>query len=341
MQQALIAGGVGMAALFLLPYNLRGALIISMIGIIACLSLVLLTGLVGQVSLFQFGLAGVAGVIVSKLASSHGIGWPWSPLIGILGAVILGLVTALPALRVRGVELAILTLAAAAALNSFYFGNPVFGVPAAGAPVPQPEIFGFSIGTNSPVRSLDGDQPSPLFGVGVLIVLIACAVLVANIRRGSLGKRMLAVRSNERSAAAAGISPAAIKMVTFGIATVIMALAGIMYGYNFSGLDPTRFTVFNTLALVAFRLPGRHHHGPRRCHRRADHLRRPGQLRAGSLPEHLDHHPADPGGRPARIHDHHQPGRHRPGTAAEVARPGSHGACGGHGSASSPAARAA
>ena len=41
-------------------------------------------------------------------------------------------------------------------------------------------------------------------------------------------------------------------MVTFGIATVIMALAGIMYGYNFSGLDPTRFTVFNTLALVAF-----------------------------------------------------------------------------------------
>ena len=252
MRPALIAGGVGMAALFLLPYNLRGALIISMIGIIACLSLVLLTGLVGQVSLFQFGLAGVAGVIVSKLASSHGIGWPWSPLIGILGAVILGLVTALPALRVRGVQLAILTLAAAAALNSFYFGNPVFGVPAAGAPVPQPEIFGFSIGTNSPVRSLDGDQPSPLFGVGVLIVLIACAVLVANIRRGSLGKRMLAVRSNERSAAAAGISPAAIKMVTFGIATVIMALAGIMYGYNFSGLDPTRFTVFNTLALVAF-----------------------------------------------------------------------------------------
>ena len=49
--------------MFLLPYNLRAALIVSMIGMIACLSLVLLTGLVGQVSLFQFGLAGVAGVI--------------------------------------------------------------------------------------------------------------------------------------------------------------------------------------------------------------------------------------------------------------------------------------
>ena len=252
MRPAVIAGGIGIAAVFLLPYNLRGALIISMIGMIACLSLVLLTGLVGQVSLFQFGLAGVAGVIVSKLASSHGIGWPWSPLLGVLGAVILGLVIALPALRVRGVQLAILTLAAAAALNSFYFGNPVFGVPAAGAPIPQPTVFGFSIGTNSPVRSLDGDQPSPLFGIGVLIVLLVCAVVVANIRRGSLGKRMLAVRSNERSAASAGISPAVIKLITFGIATVIMALAGIMYGYNFSNLDPTQFTVFNTLALVAF-----------------------------------------------------------------------------------------
>jgi branched-chain amino acid transport system permease protein len=63
---------------------------------------------------------------------------------------------------------------------------------------------------------------------------------------------MLAVRSNERSAAAVGISPARIKLITFAIATVIMALAGIMYSYNFSGLDPTRFTVFNTLSLVAF-----------------------------------------------------------------------------------------
>ena len=252
MRPTLIAGSIGLVAVFLLPYNLRAALIVSMIGMIACLSLVLLTGLVGQVSLFQFGLAGVAGVITSKLASSHGIGWPWSPLLGVLGAVILGLVVALPALRVRGVQLAILTLAAASALNSFYFGNPVFGVPAAGAPVPQPTIFGFSIGTNSPVRSLDGDQPSPLFAIGVLLVLIACAVAVANIRRASLGKRMLAVRSNERSAAAAGISPGVIKLATFGIATVIMALAGVLYAYNFGNLDPTQFTVFNTLALVAF-----------------------------------------------------------------------------------------
>jgi branched-chain amino acid transport system permease protein len=252
LRPTLIAGSVATLALFVLPYDLRQALIISLIGAVACLSLVLLTGLVGQVSLFQFGLAGVAGVIVSKLTTHTGIGWPWAPLIGVIGAVALGLLMALPALRVRGVQLAILTLAGSVTLNSFGFGNPIFGVRASGAPVATPTVFGFSIGTDSPVSGLDGARPSPIFGVGVLIVLIVSGVVVANIRRGSLGKQMLAVRSNERAAAGVGISPARVKLLAFAIATVIMALAGILYSYNFSALDPTRFTVFNTLALVAF-----------------------------------------------------------------------------------------
>ncbi|SHN39400.1 ABC transporter permease [Cryptosporangium aurantiacum] len=252
LRPTVLAGGVALVALFVLPYDLRQALILSLIGAVACLSLVLLTGLVGQVSLFQFGLAGVAGLILSKLTAHTGLGWPWAPLIGVVGAVVLGLLMALPALRVRGVQLAILTLAGAVVLNSFGFGNSTWGVPASGAPVAQPSVFGFSLGTDSAVRGLDGARPSPLFGAGVLLVLIACAVLVANIRRGSLGKRMLAVRSNERAAAAVGISPARIKLVTFALATVIMALAGILYSYNFGSLDPTRFTVLNTLSLVAF-----------------------------------------------------------------------------------------
>jgi branched-chain amino acid transport system permease protein len=238
-------------ALFVLPYNLRQSLIISMIGTLACLSLVLLTGFVGQISLVQFGMAGVAGVILSKLSTDVGLGWPWAPLIAIVGATVLGVLMALPALRVRGVQLAILTLAGAVALNSFGFGNPTFGVPPSGAPVPQPTILGFSIGTQSPLDGLDGARPSPLFGIGVLLVVTAAAVVVANIRRTNLGKRMLAVRSNERAAAGVGISPARVKLVTFAISAVIMALAGILYSYNFSSLDPTRFTVFNSLSLIA------------------------------------------------------------------------------------------
>ena len=252
LRPVVIWGLIATVGLFVLPYDLRQALILTLIGSIACLSLVLLAGYVGQVSLFQFGLAGVAGVILSKLTNDLGVPWLIAALAGIVGACVLGLIMALPALRVRGVQLAILTLAGAVALSSFGFGNTRWGVPAAGAPVAQPEILGFSIGTASPVEGLDGARPSPLFGVIVLLVLIGCAVMVANIRRGNLGKQMLAVRSNERAAAGVGISPARVKLLAFVLATVIMALAGICYSYNFSALDPSRFTAFNTLSLVAF-----------------------------------------------------------------------------------------
>ncbi|GAB2826418.1 hypothetical protein GCM10022221_25560 [Actinocorallia aurea] len=252
VRPALIAGGVALVALFAFPYDLRQALILSLIGALACLSLVLLTGLVGQVSLFQFGLAGVAGLITSKLTEHLGLPWPWAPLAGVAGAVVLGLAMALPALRVRGVQLAILTLAGAVALGGFGFGNSLWGVPAAGAPVASPTVLGFSLGTDSPVRALDGSRPSPLFGAGVLLTLVLAAMAVAALRRGTLGKQMLAVRSNERAAAAVGISPARVKLIAFALATVIMALAGIAYAYNFGSVDPSRYTVFNTLSLVAF-----------------------------------------------------------------------------------------
>jgi branched-chain amino acid transport system permease protein len=252
LRPALIWGAVAIVAMFVLPYDLRQALIISVIGAIACLSLVLLTGFVGQISLFQYGLAGVAGLIVSKIGTSFGIGWPWAPLIGIVGAVVLGLLMALPALRIRGVQLAILTLAGAVALNSFGFQSNIWGAPASGLPVSSPTIFGFSIGTNSPVRGLDGALPSPIFGVGVIILLVLIAFVVGNIRRTSLGKKMLAIRSNERAAASGGISATRVKLAAFAISAAIMAIAGVLYGYNFSELDSTRFTVFNTLGLVGF-----------------------------------------------------------------------------------------
>ncbi|WP_166462777.1 ABC transporter permease [Amycolatopsis acidicola] len=252
LRPALLGSVIITIALFVLPYDFRQALILTLIGAVACLSMVLLTGLVGQASLFQYGLAGVCGLVLSKLASQAGIGWPWSPLVGIACATVVGLVVALPALRVRGVQLAILTLAAANALITFGFQNPVWGAPGSGSPVPEPTLFGFDIGARSPVAGIDGALPSPLFGVCCLLVLVAVAVLVAAVRRTSLGKQMLAVRSNERAAAAAGISPRRTKLIAFALSSVVIALAGVLYSYNFNAVDSTRFSVANTLTLVAF-----------------------------------------------------------------------------------------
>ena len=252
LRPTIVWGTITAVALFVLPYALRQALILTLIGAIACLSLVLLTGLVGQISLVQYALAGVAALVVSKLSTEAGVGFPWSPLAGIGAAVGLSLLMALPALRVRGVQLAILTLAAAGAVNTFGFQNQTWGASGSGSPVAQPSVFGFVIGTSSPVRGLDGANPSPLFGLMCLALLLGAVVLVARVRETSLGKNMLAVRSNERAAAGSGIASRTVKLTAFGLSALIVSVAGVLYGYNFSAADPTRFSVSNTLTLIAF-----------------------------------------------------------------------------------------
>ena len=158
-------------ALVVLPFDFRQALTNSLIGIVMALSLVVITGFVGQISVVQLALAGVAGFTVSHLAVDHGIGFPLAPLLGIAAAVLLGLVTAVSALRVRGVALAVVTLAAAVAVYNFGFINPTWGGGATGSPVPDPSIFGINLGPNASFRGLDGNLPSPVFG---WVALAAC-----------------------------------------------------------------------------------------------------------------------------------------------------------------------
>jgi len=143
-------------ALVVLPFDFRQALINSMIGTVMALSLVVITGFVGQISVVQLSLAGVAGFTVSHLAVDAGIGFPLAPLLGAGVAVLLGLVTAVSALRVRGVSLAVVTLGAAVAIAQFGFINQTWGGGASGSPVPEPHLLGLDVGPQSGFRGLDG-----------------------------------------------------------------------------------------------------------------------------------------------------------------------------------------
>ena len=126
LRPAVIAVVVGVVALIALPYDFRQAGINSMIGIIICLSLVVIIGFVGQISLVQLALAGACGFAMSHLTTDAGGIWatfPIAPLIGAAVATVLGLIVAVSALRVRGVSLAVVTLAGAVALEQFGFLN--------------------------------------------------------------------------------------------------------------------------------------------------------------------------------------------------------------------------
>jgi branched-chain amino acid transport system permease protein len=253
---ALVLTVVCAVALVVLPFDFRQALINSMIGTVMALSLVVITGFVGQISVVQLSLAGVAGFTVSHLAVDAGIGFPLAPLLGAGAAVLLGLLTAVSALRVRGVSLAVVTLGAAVAIGQFGFINQTWGGGASGSPVPEPHLLGLDLGPQSGFRGLDGSLPSPVFGWLVLAVTVGLCLLVAAVRRGSLGQRMLAVRSNERAAAAAAVDVRNVKLMAFGISAFIAGVAGTLYAYNFGSVSASRFDALTALGLIAFAYAG-------------------------------------------------------------------------------------
>ena len=243
-------------ALIVLPFDFRQALVNSLIGTVMALSLVVITGFVGQISVVQLSLAGAAGFTVSHMAVNAGIGFPLAPICGSIMAITLGELTAISALRVRGVSLAVVTLGAAVAIVNFGFINSTWGGGDTGSPVPEPHLFGLDLGPRSAFRGLDGSLPSPVFGWVALAVTVALCLLVAAIRRGNLGERMLAVRSNERAAAAAAVNVRNVKLLAFGISSFIAGVAGSLYAYNFGSVSADRFDAVTALALIAFAYAG-------------------------------------------------------------------------------------
>ena len=222
------------------------ALITTMVSAVMCLGMVVLTGFVGQISLAQMTLAGVGGFTLSKLADKAHIPFPFSPVLAVAFVTLVGVALGFPALRVRGLHLAVVSIAAAVAIEEFAFKNPDYTGGLDGSVVPQPKIFGISLG----IRGGPKDFPRPIFGFFVLVVLIAVAMGVTLLRRGELGRRMLAVRGSERAAAAAGIDVSRTKLIAVAISSAISGVGGVLLAYQQSTLSYPTFAVFTSLGLL-------------------------------------------------------------------------------------------
>ena len=251
LRPALLTASVAAIALVVLPFDFRQALTNSMIGMVIVLSFVVITGYVGQISVMQLALSGTAGFVLSHLAVQLRIPFPFDALGATVLATLLGVAAGVSALRVRGVSLAVVTLAAALTMEQALFTNTSFGG-TAGVSVPPPRLFGVNLGPSAGFRGLDGNEPSPVFGFLVLAVVVGLGLYVANLRRTGLGRRMLAVRSNERAAAAAGVDVRGVKIAAFAISSFIASAAGTLYGYNFGSVSAARFTALAALGLIGF-----------------------------------------------------------------------------------------
>jgi sulfate-transporting ATPase len=241
-----IAGmAVGVIALALTEGTWRSAVIGTFIAAILGLSYVVVTGFAGQVSLAQLTLAGVSAFALSGITQSWGVPFPLAPLLAALIATSVGIVVGLPALRLRGLTLGVVTLALASAIEALWFRNSQF-VKADGAPIAPPKLFGLDLGVGTG-RAF----PRMEFGLLCLITLVAVGWGVARLRTSSLGSAMLAVRANERSAAGIGVNVVGVKIASFAIASFIAGIGGSLFAYRQGVVTFASFTAIGGLALLA------------------------------------------------------------------------------------------
>ncbi len=242
---AIVGTAVGIGAIYFFTGNDRAALYSSFITAVISLSLVVVTGYTGQISLAQLTLAGVSAYILSTFATSWGIPFPIAPILSALVAAAAGVVIGIPALRVRGLMLGVVTLTFAAGVEAIWFNNNSIDGGASGLNIPTPRLFGMDLSIGS-----GKDFPRPAFGILCLVVLVLVALGVSWLRTSRLGTSMLAVRSDERSAAAAGINVVRVKLIGFAIAAFIAGLGGSLLAYQLGNVTFQDFDAY--LGLVVF-----------------------------------------------------------------------------------------
>ena len=238
---ALVAVGIGT---MILSSEWRLAVTVSACVAIIALSVVVITGLVGQVSFAPYAFAGIAAFTVIRLGQ---VPFPIAPLLGGLAAVAVGVVVGLLAVRVRGSQLAVATLAGSLAVEELVFRWSWFSGGDLGARMPRPSLFGADMG----IGAVGAAYPRRAFVLTTLVVLALCLLAVLGIGRGIVGGRWLAVRGNERAASSLGIDVAGVKLAAFSVSALLAGIGGAFLGYQRQIVTARSFALFDSLMVVA------------------------------------------------------------------------------------------
>ena len=197
-----------------------------------------ITGYVGQVSLLQIPLAGIAGFAVSHLATDGGLSFLVASLLAVLIATATGFLAGAAALRVRGVTLAVVTLAAAIAIERFVFANPTWGVLRYGNAIPEPTIFGIDVGSAAGLRAIGGGLVSPALGLMLLASPRPSPCSSSGCARAA-GQPDARGAANEAAAAAAGVSVPTRSSPRRRSSSCIAGIGGVAYAYALTKVTST------------------------------------------------------------------------------------------------------
>jgi branched-chain amino acid transport system permease protein len=178
------------------------------------LSVVLLTGYSGQISLGQYVFFGVGAFTMGKVAGGDSLlGMGAAALV----AIPIGVVMAMPTIRLQGIYLALVTFASAQVFRDVVFQDTrMYGE--GGVLIGRLELFGVEFASNR------------AFGILCGTVFALVAILVLSLRRGSFGRRLAAMRDSQAACATLGMDVRRTKLAVFAIASGIAGLAGALYG---------------------------------------------------------------------------------------------------------------
>src|SRR4051794_31574257 len=242
-----VVGIVATVAVFRLNASWSDSIATTAILAILILSVVVVTGFAGQLSLCQWALAGFGGWVAAKMVSDHQLPFWLAAITGIGGTILLGLTVALPALRTRGLNLAVATLGLALVVQAMILGSSSLTGGIDGLTVGKPRLFGID---------LDPTAHPERYAMLALFTLLVVGLMVANLRRGRTGRRLLAVRSNERAAASLGVGVYFAKLHAFGVGGLLAGIAGVLVIFRSPTAVFSQFDIFGSITTLEYAVIG-------------------------------------------------------------------------------------
>ncbi|MCU1393395.1 MAG: ABC-type branched-chain amino acid transport system, permease component [Ilumatobacteraceae bacterium] len=179
------------------------------------ISLMILTGWAGQISLGQMGFVAVGGAVSALCTSRWNVDLSLALLIGAVAGALAALLVGLPALRLQGLYLAVTTLAFGLSVTSWLLNDRFFGWVPIGERLHVAPLFG----------RVDIDTPTRFYAYS-LIVLGIVVLLVRGVRRSRTGRVIVAMRENERAAQSFSIAPVRAKLTAFMLSGAVAGVAG-------------------------------------------------------------------------------------------------------------------
>ena len=237
-----------LAALLAIPYGIKGEylwiLLQILIAVIGAVGLNILTGFTGQISLGQGAFFGVGAYTSAYITAKMGLSfWVGIPAAGLVTAMA-GMVFGVPSLRLKGLYLAIATLASQFILEWIFLRwEPVTGG-SYGIVIPRPAIGGF-------VFDSDRSYYYVVLGFTVLMVLFA-----TNLVRTKTGRAFMAVRDHYISAEIMGINLYKYRLLSFGISSFYAGVAGALYGHSLKFVSSEQFNIGVSIVYLAMIIIG-------------------------------------------------------------------------------------